>query len=147
MGKGKEMNIIKKEKKWIAVYLTFSLLLTAIRLINPLLVSRFFDNAGGSDIEYLLKIVLILLFSSICGGFLNIFCAILDTKVRNRIVRKAKKEYLEKLLRLNYETLEKMDFGDRKTRYDFNEVYGELAVSFISNTIIELFTCAFIFIC
>ena len=119
MGKGKGMNIIKKEKKWIAVYLTFSLLLTAIRLINPLLVSRFFDNAGGSDIEYLLKIVLILLSASICGGFLNIFCAILDTKVRNRIVRKAKKEYLEKLLRLNYETLEKMDFGDRKTRYDF----------------------------
>ena len=146
MGKGKGMNIIKKEKKWIAVYLTFSLLLTAIRLINPLLVSRFFDNAGGSDIEYLLKIVLILLSASICGGFLNIFCAILDTKVRNRIVRKAKKEYLEKLLRLNYETLEKMDFGDRKTRYDFNEVYGELAVSFISNTIVELFTCAFIFI-
>lgn len=68
------MNIIKKEKKWIAVYLTFSLLLTAIRLINPLLVSRFFDNAGGSDIEYLLKIVLILLSASICGGFLNIFC-------------------------------------------------------------------------
>jgi len=136
------MNIIKKEKKWIVVYLIFSLLLTAIQLINPLLVSKFFDNASGSEIEYLLKIVLIILFASICGGFLN--SSILDTKVRNRIVRKAKKEYLEKLLNLNYETLEKIDFGDKKTRYDLNEVYGELAVSFVSNTIIEIFTCAFI---
>lgn len=138
------MNIIKKEKKWIVVYLIFSLLLTVIQLINPLLVSKFFDNASGSEIEYLLKIVLIILFASICGGFLNIFCSILDTKVRNRIVRKAKKEYLENLLNLNYETLEKIDFGDKKTRYDLNEVYGELAVSFVSNTIIEIFTCAFI---
>ena len=127
------MNIIKKEKKWIVIYLIFSLLLTAIRLINPLLVSKFFDNASG-------------LFASICGGFLNIFCSILDTKVRNRIVRKAKKEYLEKLLNLNYETLEKIDFGDKKNRYDLNEVYGELAISFVSDTVIEIFTCAFIFI-
>ena len=116
------MNIIKKEKKWIVIYLIFSLLLTAIRLINPLLVSKFFDNASGSEIKYLLRIVLIILFASICGGFLNIFCSILDTKVRNRIVRKAKKEYLEKLLNLNYETLEKIDFGDKKNRYDLNEV-------------------------
>ena len=72
-------------------------------------------NASGSEIKYLLRIVLIILFASICGGFLNIFCSILDTKVRNRIVRKAKKEYLEKLLNLNYETLEKIDFGDKKT--------------------------------
>lgn len=138
------MNIIKKEKKWIVVYLIFSLLLTAIQLIKPLLVSKFFDNANGLEIEYLLKIVLIILFASICGGFLSNFCSILDTKVRNRIVRKAKKEYLEKLLNLDYETLEKIDFGDKKTRYDLNEVYGELAVSFVSNTIIEIFTCAFI---
>ena len=140
------MNIIKKEKKWIVIYLIFSLLLTAIRLINPLLVSKFFDNASGSEIKYLLRIVLIILFASICGGFLNIFCSILDTKVRNRIVRKAKKEYLEKLLNLNYETLEKIDFGDKKNRYDLNEVYGELAISFVSDTVIEIFTCAFIFI-
>ena len=85
MGKGKEMNIIKKEKKWIAVYLTFSLLLTAIRLINPLLVSRFFDNAGGSDIEYLLKIVLILLSASIGGGFLSC-CALIMKRLRKWIL-------------------------------------------------------------
>lgn len=140
------MNIIKKEKRWIAVYLIFSLLLTAIRLISPLLVSKFFDNVSGSEIEYLLKIVLIILLASIFGGFLNIFCSILDTKVRNRIVRKAKKEYLDKLLNLNYEILEKIDFGDKKARYDLNEVYGELAISFVSNSIIEIFICVFIFI-
>ncbi len=49
------MNIIKKEKKWIVIYLIFSLLLTAIRLINPLLVSKFFDNASESEIKYLLR--------------------------------------------------------------------------------------------
>ena len=109
------MNIIKKEKKWIVIYLIFSLLLTAIRLINPLLVSKFFDNASGSEIKYLLRKVLIILFASICGGFLNIFCSILDTKVRNRIVRKAKKEYLEKLLNLIMKHLRKLILVIKKT--------------------------------
>lgn len=140
------IQVIKKEKKWIVVYLAFSLLLTAIRLINPILISNFFDNADTSDVHYLLKIVIVILVASIVTGFLNIFCSILDTKVRNKIVRKAKKEYLEKLLNMDFEILEKIDFGDKKLRYDLNGVYGELAISFIANTIIEIFTCVFIFV-
>ncbi len=44
-----------KKEKMDSYLFDFSLLLTAIRLINPLLVSKFFDNASESEIEYLLR--------------------------------------------------------------------------------------------
>lgn len=140
------MHLILKEKKWIFVYLAFSLLLTALQLVNPILISKFFDKADVSDVYYLLGIVALILIASIITGFLNIFCSILDTKVKNKIVRQAKKDYLIRLLSMDYEILEKIEFGEKKVRYDQNSVYGELATAFVSNTIIEIFTCMFIFL-
>lgn len=140
------MHLILKEKKWIFVYLAFSLLLTVLQLVNPILISKFFDKADVSDVYYLLGIVALILIASIITGFLNIFCSILDTKVKNKIVRQAKKDYLIRLLSMDYEILEKIEFGEKKVRYDQNSVYGELATAFVSNTMIEIFTCMFIFL-
>lgn len=140
------MHSILKEKKWIFVYLAFSLLLTVLQLVNPILISKFFDKADVSDVYYLLGIVALILIASIITGFLNIFCSILDTKVKNKIVRQAKKDYLIRLLSMDYEILEKIEFGEKKVRYDQNSVYGELATAFVSNTMIEIFTCMFIFL-
>ena len=140
------MHLILKEKKWIFVYLAFSLLLTVLQLVNPILISKFFDKAEVSDVYYLLGIVALILIASIITGFLNIFCSILDTKVKNKIVRQAKKDYLIRLLSMDYEILEKIEFGEKKVRYDQNSVYGELATAFVSNTMIEIFTCMFIFL-
>lgn len=138
------MNALKTEKKWILVYLVFSLILTFLQLLNPALISRFFDNATTTNSSYLYAIVCCILIVSIITSLLNIFCSVLDVKVRNKIVLKAKSDYLGKLLSQDYSFLEKMEYGEKKTRYDMNSVYGDLAISFIAQTIIEVFTCIFI---
>lgn len=137
---------LKSEKKWIFVYLVFSIALTVLRLLGPALVSTFFDSAEASDIEFLLKIVIAMLAAFLFSGFLHVLCSILDLKVKNRIIIKCKNEYLKRLLKMDYEDLETIDFGEKKNRYDLNDVYSNIAVSFVANTIIETFTCVIVFI-
>ncbi len=140
------LKALKNEKKWIFVYLIISIVLTVLRLLGPLLVSTFFDSAEASDIGYLLKIVAAMLTAFLLSGFLNAFCSILDAKVKNRILLKCKNQYIKSLLKMDYEDLEEIDFGEKKNRYDMNDVYSGLAISFIANTIIELFSCIIVFV-
>lgn len=123
-----------------------SIVLTILQLLGPLLVSTFFDSAETSDIGYLLKIVFVMLTAFLISGFLNAFCSVLDTKVKNRITIKCKNNYLNKLLNMDFEDLESLDFGEKKNRYDLNDVYSMIAISFIANTIIEIFSCVIVFI-
>ena len=140
------LKALRNEKKWIFIYLIASIILTIFQLMGPALVSTFFDSAETSDIKYLLRIVYIMLAAFIFSGFLNAFCRVLDTKVKNRITIKCKNNYLKRLLNMDFEDLESIDFGEKKNRYDLNDVYSLLAISFISNTIIEIFSCIVVFI-
>lgn len=137
---------LKNEKKWIILYLIISIILTVLRLLGPLLVSTFFDSAEDSGVYYLLKIVVIMFLAFILSGFLNAFCTVIDTKVKNRIVVKCKNDYLERLLKMDYEDLEEIEFGEKKNRYDLNDIYSEIAMSFVANTIIEVFSCIIVFV-
>lgn len=138
------MNNLKPYIKYILVYLVFSIIMTALQLLNPIFISAFFDNATLNSVQYLLNIVLLILLFTVISNVLNVLCSMLDIKVRNKIILKAKSNYLVKLLKMDYDWLETIDYGDKKTRYDLNDVYGELAISFIANSIIQIFTCLFI---
>jgi len=134
----------KKYLKWVIVYLLLALLLTMFQLLGPVLVSRFFDAVATESVSYLLTIVLILMAAALSTGVLNVVCSVLDVKIKNKIVLESKQSFLHRILSMDYEILEKIPYGDQKSRYDFNSIYGDIAVSFLANTVMEVFTCLFI---